>query len=878
MLAAVAYWIVPYSSIGELLIYDGVVLLSTIAAVIGWRRAPAAQRFGWGCVSAALVLFLLGELIWWGLSAAGQEPFPSVADASFLLGYVPLAIAAAALAAAWNREPDRSAWLDAGVLTAVAGIVIFNVLMEPYVHDPSSTAFAKLATIAYPLADILILGFVLRLGFSRQSRHRSALMLTAGVGLMFVADMAFAWQSLRETFVSGSWVDAVWLASYVMIGFAALNTSSDRILEAPEVEHSDRGRLALVLVVVTVPQAMLIGELISRGLIGLNTFLVAVCVSTLVMALVSIRLWRLLGRARRIEEQRGAERLSALIHHSADAIFLLSPEGQITFASPAAAALRNTSETELLGTSLFDAFAPESRQAITTQLGNLVVMPVGATLPIEGRVDGGTGPDVAVEGTGCNLLADENVGSIVVTLRDVTTRRQLEAQLERRAFHDELTGLANRALFADRVAHALERSARREAPSVAIVFIDLDDFKAVNDGMGHGAGDELLCGVAARIRDGLRPVDTVARLGGDEFAVLLEDVGSYEEAAAVGDRVLELLQLPIEVSGVSLAVPASVGVTLASLDSDAESLLRNADIAMYNAKSKGKGQVAMFDEALLDIASQRLALKIELPEALRAGQFSLDYQPIIDVHDGSVQGFEALIRWHHPERGLVPPADFIPAAEATGAIVDIGRWVLEEACRQAVVWNADVVRPLSMSVNVSPLQLQHPGFVDDLHHVLERSGLPPSLLILELTEAVLARQDRVRGVLDGIRRLGVGIAIDDFGTGYSSLSYLKDFPVTRIKVDRSFMSGLESGGDRGLLESILSMAEALRLTCVMEGVETKAQLDELSRLNCEMAQGFHLGRPMSAAAVDGLVASNGGSSDEPGSARNEDSRARSTTV
>ena len=480
-------------------------------------------------------------------------------------------------------------------------------------------------------------------------------------------------------------------------------------------------------------------------------------------------------------------------------------------------------------------------------------MPTGATIPLEGRVTASGGPDRAVEGTGCNLLADENVGAVVVTLRDVTTRRQLEAQLERRAFHDDLTGLANRALFADRVTHALERAARRDNPGVAIVFVDLDDFKAVNDGMGHGAGDELIRGVAARIRDGLRPVDTVARFGGDEFAILLEDVWSYEEATAVGDRVLELLQLPIEVSGVSLAVPASVGVTLAARDSSVESLLRNADIAMYNAKAKGKGQVAMFDESLLDIASQRLALKIELPEALRAGQFRLDFQPIIDVQTETLQGFEALIRWHHPERGLVPPADFIPAAESTGTIVEIGRWVLEEACRQALIWNAGSPRPLSMSVNVSVVQLQCPGFADDLRRVIETTGITPSLLILELTESVLARHERIRGVLEAIRELGVGIAIDDFGTGYSSLSYLKDFPVTRIKVDRSFMADLGGGGDRGLLESILSMAEALRLTCVMEGVETQEQLETLSGLNCEMAQGYHLGRPMTVDAIDRLV-------------------------
>jgi diguanylate cyclase (GGDEF)-like protein/PAS domain S-box-containing protein len=549
---------------------------------------------------------------------------------------------------------------------------------------------------------------------------------------------------------------------------------------------------------------------------------------------------------------RQEERLSALILHSADAIFTIDKDRRISFASPAAVTLLESGGETHLGRSLLAAFDAESRQAIVRQLDNLAAMPTGAVVPLEARIRTGGGQLLAVEGTACNLLGDTSIEGIVVTLRDVTARAELEEQLTRRALHDDLTGLPNRALFADRLAHALDSSAREPDLHVAVLFVDLDDFKAVNDGMGHGAGDELIRGVAARIRAGLRPGDTVARLGGDEFAVLVDRVPSLEYANDVAQRVLELLSLPIDVAGVSLAVPASVGITLAVQDSDVESLLRDADIAMYTAKSRGKSRIAIFDESLRDVATQRLALKIELPEALARGQFRLDYQPIQSVSDRGIVGFEALIRWHHPTRGIVPPGEFIPAAEQSGLIFEIGRWVLEEACRQAVVWNAAGERPLSMSVNVSAVQLHNPGFTDLLRNVLETAGLPPSLLTLELTESVLVDQERVVRILEELHTIGVKIAIDDFGTGYSSLSYLQKFPVTSVKVDRSFVAEL-TNGDPGLVRSIVSLAEALGLTTVAEGVETAGQLEALTALDCDLSQGFYIGYPQSADQIDTLL-------------------------
>ncbi|MFN8124620.1 MAG: EAL domain-containing protein, partial [Thermoleophilia bacterium] len=432
-------------------------------------------------------------------------------------------------------------------------------------------------------------------------------------------------------------------------------------------------------------------------------------------------------------------------------------------------------------------------------------------------------------------------------------RRELEAQLERRAFHDPLTGLANRALFQDRIQHALDRASRQPDACLAVVFIDLDDFKAVNDGMGHSAGDELLVEVGNRLRTCVRPADTVARLGGDEFALLLEDLPSPEQARLLAERAIELLRMPLHVMDVDLAVPSSAGVAAYTPGSTVESLLRDADIAMYAAKAAGKCQAAMFDEHLRELAQQRLALRVALPEALRLGQLRLIYQPIQDLAGRELRGFEALLRWDHPERGEISPADFIPDAEESGLIIEIGRWVLHEACAQAKAWNDRAGRPLTINVNVSGVQLRHPEFLHEVQQALGDTGLPPECLTLEITESVLIEHGQDTSILDRLRDMGIGLALDDFGTGYSSLAYLQRFPVTSVKIDRAFISELTRNGDDTLVRSVVAIAEALSLTTVAEGVESDSQLDTLHALDCGLAQGFFVGRPQNAADIDTLI-------------------------
>ncbi len=855
-LAGVAYAFVPNTTLTQFVCFNIPVAISTAAALWGARRQWHVRRGPWLALAVCLVLFCAGEAVWFAFLVAGIDPYPSIADVLFVAGYIPLGLAAVLLARdpTGRSEPDRTVWIDAGVLALVCGLVMWAFVVEGSATAAGLSVGERTFALAYPIADLLVIGLFLRLLMNRGARTPATTLFAIGVLFTLVGDLSFSWFDVKGAYTSGSIVDTAWVLGYVGLGAAGLHRTAS--LPPRVIEHSDgtqAWRLILVVTSVLVPIGALAVEVAGHDPIGANTPTFGIIVAALVMALVTLRLWMLLGRGMRMEAARGAERLSALVDHSADAILLLDRRLRITFASPAAGEIWETDPAACIDRALLHMFAPDDRSALARQLGRLVTTDSDAPLEIQGWLQPDAGPPKAFEGTARNLLGNPAVEAVVVTLRDVTTRRELEEQLERRAFHDELTGLANRALFMDRIQHAIDRAARQPDASLAVVFIDLDDFKAVNDGMGHGAGDELLVEVGNRLRTCVRPADTVARLGGDEFALLLEDLPSPEQAKLLAERAIELLRMPLHVMDVDLAVPSSAGVAIHTPGCTVETLLRDADIAMYSAKAAGKCQAAMFDDTLRELAQQRLALRVELPEALRLGQLRLSYQPIQDLAGRELRGFEALLRWDHPDRGEITPNEFIPDAEESGLIVDIGRWVLREACRQAAEWNVRAGRPLTMNVNVSGVQLRRPEFLAEVESALADTGLPADRLTLEITESVLIEHGQDTTVLDELRALGVGLALDDFGTGYSSLAYLQRFPVTSVKIDRAFISELTRNGNDALVRSVVAIAAALSLTTVAEGVETDSQLDALDALDCGLAQGYFVGRPQLPADIDGLI-------------------------
>jgi diguanylate cyclase (GGDEF)-like protein/PAS domain S-box-containing protein len=461
-----------------------------------------------------------------------------------------------------------------------------------------------------------------------------------------------------------------------------------------------------------------------------------------------------------------------------------------------------------------------------------------------------------------SLVRDANGDPLytVGQVEDITERKAIAERLEHAAIHDPLTGLPNRVLFMDRLEHALTVAARSRR-RVGVVFLDLDRFKFVNDSYGHAAGDRLLVAVADRLRSALRPSDTVARFGGDEFVVLCEEVAGEEAALEIAGRMSDAVSRPVLLPEGEVFVTASLGVALSgTADDTAENLLRDADTAMYRAKDQGRARTEVFDERTHQRAVHQLRTGNDLHRALERREFQVHYQPVVDVPTGSVAGFEALVRWQHPTRGLILPGDFVALAEETGLIVPLGAWVLEEACRQVAAWQArmpDDAPPLFISVNLSPRQLAEPTLPAETARILEHTGVDPASVWLEITESTLMHDaESAIGALRALRALGVHLSVDDFGTGYSSLSYLKRFPVEALKVDRSFVDGLgRESGDSAIVTAVITLAHALGLRAVAEGVETDIQLNELQMLGCDMAQGYLFSHPKPASQLEHLVTS-----------------------
>jgi diguanylate cyclase (GGDEF)-like protein/PAS domain S-box-containing protein len=553
-----------------------------------------------------------------------------------------------------------------------------------------------------------------------------------------------------------------------------------------------------------------------------------------------------------LHERQSAERFRALVQNSSDVIAVLEPDLTIRYHTPSVGRVLGYAEDELVGMHLTEVLAEEDASRLSTffddvQASEATPIPRDLTLR---RKDGST---CQLESIFNNLLDDPNVAGVVVTARDVTERRRLEAELQHQAFHDSLTGLANRALFADRVGHALDRGLRRQNLFAAL-FIDLDDFKTVNDSLGHAAGDELLVEIARRLESCLRPEDTCARLGGDEFAVMIENIAQPEAAMVVARRILGAIAEPVEVLGSEVAVSASIGIAFGSGTQSANEVLRSADLAMYRAKADGKSHVAVYEPSMHERVLERLALKADLQRSVVAEDFELHYQPIVALQSGAVVAMEALVRWRHPARGLVDPDDFVPLAEETGFILPLGSFVLDVACRDVARWRGLGYPQLGVCVNISAKQVTSATLPTEVTAALARASLEPAALTLEITESMLLDSQAVIARLQDLRRVGVRIAIDDFGTGYSSLNYLRRFPVDTLKIAKAFVDELGSSPEQERLAlAILRLGAMLGLDTVAEGVEELEQRDLLRRLRCKYGQGFFFARPAPAHELDAVL-------------------------
>jgi diguanylate cyclase (GGDEF)-like protein/PAS domain S-box-containing protein len=555
------------------------------------------------------------------------------------------------------------------------------------------------------------------------------------------------------------------------------------------------------------------------------------------------------------------ERFRSLVQYASDIITILEADGTVRYISPAVERVMGYKPEEQKGTTAFDSVHPDDRERALATFAEALKR-AGLHPPLEFRVPHKDGSWRNLEHVVNNLLDEPAVRGVVVNSRDVTERKALEEQLRHQAFHDPLSGLPNRALFMDRLEHALTRANRRGG-RVAVLFTDLDNFKVINDSLGHKAGDQLLVAVAERLKACLRPWDTAARFGGDEFTILVEDVASVGEAVRIAERIADIMQLPFALEDQEVFATASTGIALNSPTQERPAdLLRHADLAMYRAKHRGKARYEVFESSMDAKAVERLRLETGLRRALVRQQFRVYYQPIVALDNDKVAGVEALVRWEHPQRGLLLPEEFLSIAEETGLIVRIGQWVLREACKQARVWQEQYpgTPPLTISVNLSPRQFFHPELVAE---VLGESEIDPATLQLEITEGAMTTNGTSSAdrTLRDLKHMGVQLAIDDFGLGYSSLSYFKRFPVDFLKIDRSFVEELGrapngASKDKEIVRAMIDLTHALGLKVIAEGVENAEQLTRLRNMKCDLAQGNYFSEPLPSEALAVILEQN----------------------
>lgn len=832
--------------------YQLAALLPVVAITWSLRLHRAPRPLPWVLIAAGQLCFAAGDAIWtYNDLVLGVNPFPSAGDLAYLAAYPLLAVACLLLVRERQPGTEQPRLVDAGILTVGFGILAWTVFLQPIAADPEVPALDRLVSVAYPVMDVLLIGIVARLAFAPVARRTAPRLLIASLALMFAADMVFTVQTASGGYAAGDTVDLLWLLSYVALAVAALHPSvAEPITPTPVVETSLSGRRLALLGVASLigPAALLFEISVARG-----NDLPLGAATLVVTALILVRLVGVTASLRRSEE-----RFRSLVQNASDVTAILAADGTTLYESPTVSRVLGYSPDELMGRNGLDLVHPDDATYASQLVAEIQAQP-GAERATELRLRRADGSWCHVEAVARNMLHDRAIGGIVVNYRDVTQRHGLEEQLTHQAFHDSLTGLANRALFADRLEHALAGRRRRTGPTapLAVLFLDLDDFKAVNDAMGHAAGDELLSAIGERLEECLRAGDTAARVGGDEFAILLDERVTVRVAEGVARRILDALRQPFTIQGRTLHMRASVGIAVsghgAGDHDDAEAMLRNADLAMYQAKLAGRGRYEIFAPAMHGAALARLEMRSDLERALERGELEVLYQPIVELATGEHAGVEALLRWNHVEQGTLVPTTFLAAAEETGLVVPIGRWLLDTACRQAKAWleaggwRTSAGVPRLVSVNLSVAQLRDATLIERVRQALVDHGLPPGSLVLEITESALLDDTEERTAeLRALKQLGVLLAIDDFGTGYSSFSYLRRLPVDILKLDRSFVSSIDTRtDDRVVASAIFDLGRILGLRVIAEGIETVSQRDILADLGCELGQGYLFGRPAS---------------------------------
>ncbi len=822
-----------------------------VAAFVFLAGHDHTARRGLVLLAASVAASGFADLVWEVIAAVDNEPDVSVADVFYLASYVLLisAVLGRSTHTRWWRTPDVDGLIDLVTFTTVALVVIDHLVdLGATLDDTSVSPGVRLVWVSYPVLDAVLLAAILSALTTGRLRGRTGAFLLTGAACWLLADIGY----LREEGALTAWLDAGWmLGAGALAAAVAVPSGTEDVLDRPE-RSVGAARILVNLVPLLIPPGLHVlahAEGLEENVLSLSLAMVVLVVCAY------LRNTRLM-RARDAQERRIVEREHyhrVLANNSFDAVVVIDRSGCTRTASVQLAEMFGRDDLGAPGADVIEALPADQRERLRSELERLWATP-GARAESDLEIPDHEGRPRWFHLRTVNLRHDPTIGGVVLNLYEVTERKLAERELAHQAFHDALTGLPNRALFNERVSHTLQSARGR---GTAVIFLDVDGFKSANDRFGHGVGDQLLQQVAARLAAVLRDSDTVARFGGDEFAILIECAHDpLDEATTAAERVLQELSQPFRLGDHELTLSASIGVAIASHDATAETLLRDADIAMYRSKAAGKARWTVYEADMRAAAIEQSELRADLEHVIERGELRLVYQPVVRLETETIVGFEALLRWHHPIRGQIPPDVFVPIAEASGSIIKIGEWVLDEACRTAARWQRvfPEVRP-TMSVNLSARQISDPALVRRVSAALERAGLDARKLVLEMTESALVEDPDVAAArLMQLRDLGVRLAIDDFGTGYSSLSYLRQFPIDIIKIDRSFINAITDRAQvPAIVRGLLDLGRTLELATVAEGIEGRDQLASLRDEQCDYGQGYLFAHPLSRELAEDLV-------------------------
>ena len=820
-----------------------------VATAAAHRSAPGAPRTAWRCLSVALALYFVGTVIGVSSWLHDRDPFPGFADVFYVAFYpvffaaIGFLIRAAAVRVRWMQLA-----LDALILVVGFGAFFWFLVIRPAASSTEIDVIKNTLSQAYIALNcimLLTLGVLLLAGAGNPSGRRVPMLLLVGFATMFLADILWSVAKISGDYLPGALQDVLYVVCYVPLAAAGREQMrATKVQAAPGGSHS----LAQSLPYAAMLTAFLVLVSFTRGDIGSPATAMTIVVFGLTL-LVMVRQALVLREDALTRERRAARmveaRYASLIANASDVIMIVAVDGALRFASPASERTLGLSPEDVAGKNLLDLWAGDDGERLKAFLAEVAATHGGTVGPVELRIERGSERYV-LEIVGSNLTDDPAVQGLALNFRDISERKALEEQLRQLAFHDPLTLLANRNLFRDRVQHALTL-VQRGRHQVAVMFLDVDNFKNINDSLGHDAGDRLLQAVAQRLIKSTRFSDTVARLGGDEFAILLEGITTIAEVESMAAALIAGLEQPFALSATEVRVSASIGVAFSTFEAGAEALLSKADIAMYHAKAAGKSRFVTFQPQMQELLHERLRLEADITRALANEEFFVEYQPIVDLGTHSLLGVEALVRWRHPDLGVLFPARFIQVAEECGQIVKLGRWVLQRACTEMRAWRASVAggASLRVAVNISGRHLQHGDLVQDVAQALKESGLEPGNLVIELTESTIMHNTEANlGRLRQLKDLGVRLAIDDFGTGYSSLSYLHRFPIDILKIDQSFVNRLtDTYNGPELARAVITLGDTLGLDSVAEGIELEPQVAALLALGCVAGQGFLFSMP-----------------------------------